>query len=74
MAGAFLSVACACGRSASVPCPTVGDIPEAAEQFTGWGYDARGFVCCPECIAAGIMIERRQPAVQPDLFAEDARI
>lgn len=46
-----LGIACICGRSMVVPCPTVGDIPAAQEQFAGWHYDERGFACCSECRA-----------------------
>lgn len=54
MAGAtpILAITCRCGRSVSAPCPTLADLPSALATFTGWGWDERGFVRCPECIKA----------------------
>ena len=69
---AHLSMACECGRSASVPCPTVADIAASLGQFEGWGHDERGFVRCPECIAAGVVIERA-PAAKDQLGLFETR-
>lgn len=67
-----LSIACACGRSASVECPTVADIPTAQEAFIGWRYDDHGFAHCPECLATGetvLCVLDRKDARQGELFA-----
>ena len=49
---AHLGKTCACGRTKSVPCPTLADMAAALEQFAGWTYDERGRVRCPECTAS----------------------
>lgn len=69
---AHLSLACACGRVASTPCPTVADIPAAQSRLTGWGYDGKGFVRCAACLSAGAVAA---PVSEPthdqlNLFAE----
>lgn len=46
-----LSVACACGRRDSAPCPSLRDIPAAQAKFAGWSYDAHGRIRCPDCTA-----------------------
>lgn len=66
---AHLSMTCLCGRSTSAPCPTVGDIPAVAESFADWGHDKRGMVRCPDCLAAGDIVQPKPArAKQPDLF------
>ncbi len=49
---ASLSMACACGRSVTVSCPRLEDIPQAQQQMMGWGFDARGLARCPHCLTA----------------------
>ena len=41
-----------CARTASAPCPDLRDLPAAIGRAEGWGFDERGFVRCPECMAA----------------------
>lgn len=47
-----LTMTCLCGRFISAPCPTLAYLPPALAMLTGWGWDDRGFVRCPECIKA----------------------
>ena len=47
-----LTMTCLCGRFISAPCPTLAYLPSALAMLTGWGWDHRGFVRCPECIKA----------------------
>jgi len=71
----YLSIACACGRWASVECPTIVDIPTAQEAFVGWEYDDHGFARCPECLAAAETVIRmldRKDVRQGELFAGEA--
>ena len=65
-----LGKACLCGRTISVECPTVADIPRAAAQMAGWSYDERGFVLCPDCLAAPAA-EQVRAIAQPNLFEKD---
>jgi hypothetical protein len=63
---------CGCGRSISIECPTVADIPAAAAQMEGWGDDERGLVRCPQCLAAGSTAPAAPEPTQPTLFDEAA--
>lgn len=67
-----LTKACACGRTISVECPNVADIPGAAAQMAGWGHDERGFVRCPDCLATPPAEPECAAVQQPDLFEKDA--
>lgn len=51
---ASLYMGCACGRSVSVACPKLSDLPAALDQLLslGWGYDAKGRAKCADCLAA----------------------
>lgn len=73
----FLSVACSCGKSASIPCPTIAEIPAAWDAgFTCWGHDERGRVRCPTCLEAGDSPTAKPAAPVIDhgpLFAGGAR-
>lgn len=66
----YLSIACACGRSASVKCPTIADILTAQETFIGWRYDDHGLARCPKCLAAGMVAAPL--ARQHELFGDAA--
>jgi hypothetical protein len=65
---ASLGMRCGCGRDIVAECPTLSDIPAAQQQFIGWGYDERGLVRCPDCLAAGVVEKRPAPGGEPDLF------
>ena len=69
---ARLVLACRCGAVLAQPCPTVGDIPSAAGAAAGqgWGYDERGFVQCPSCLAAATPAPKVElpPPAQGSLF------
>ncbi len=49
----YLTATCRCGKSISIECPTVADIPAAQERMAGWGHDDWGRVRCPGCRAGG---------------------
>lgn len=57
-----LGMNCSCGASTRVGCQTVGEIPQkvGALSADGWGYDARGFVRCPECRHHSVEPSERQ--------------
>ncbi len=66
---AFLSKTCGCGRSISVRCDTLDNLLEAQAQMVGWGFDERGRVRGPQCMAAP---PEQRPKPAPDLFSAGA--
>lgn len=50
-----LGAQCGCGRRIIIACPTVADIPVVRAAMAGWGYDARGFVRCPDCLGGAAL-------------------
>lgn len=57
-----LSVTCGCGRSISIECQTVADIPAAQAMMDGWGFDEAGRVRCPEHLSGEIDVPPPTPA------------
>jgi hypothetical protein len=49
-----LGAQCRCLRKIVISCPTVADIPLAQAKMSelGWGYNERGGIMCPECLAS----------------------
>lgn len=72
---AVLGAACGCGRSIIVSCPTLGEILAARQQMTGWGYDSRGNVRCPDCLGGvEVTAERPSPGEGQLMLALDAEV
>ena len=69
---ARLGMTCACLQTVSVECPSLDSAVLDDVAFAGWGYDERGFVRCPDCLAGGVVASRAVPVAHPDLFSEAA--